>query len=261
MLILVSPAKTLDFETPAKSRSATQPVFLEQSAMLVDDLRKLSAKRLSSLMGISPKLGELNKQRFGDWQTPFTKRNAKQAVLAFKGDVYTGMDAESFSESDLKFAQQHLRILSGLYGVLRPLDLIQPYRLEMGTKFANDRGKNLYEFWGDRITEEINRQLKKLHSDTVVNLASNEYFKSVNKKLLTGNIVTPVFKDLSNGQYKMISFYAKKARGQMAAWIIREQLTDPALLEKFNVAGYRFNAEMSSPDAPAFTRDKVPSDS
>ncbi|MEJ2139360.1 MAG: peroxide stress protein YaaA [Gammaproteobacteria bacterium] len=258
MLILVSPAKTLDFETPAKIRTATQPVFLEQSALLVDELQKLSAKKLSSLMGISPKLGELNQNRFNAWQTPFSRKNAKQAALAFKGDVYTGLEAESFSESDLKFAQQHLRILSGLYGVLRPLDLMQPYRLEMGTKFPNQRGKNLYEFWGDSITEAINKQLKSLHADTVVNLASNEYFRAVNKDLLEARIISPAFRDLSKGQYKMISFYAKKARGQMAAWIIKKGLTDPAQLKKFNVAGYRYNADLSKPDIPTFTRDKVP---
>lgn len=258
MLILISPAKTLDFETPAKIRSATQPAFLDDSAALVDELQGLSAKKLSSLMSISPKLGELNQQRFSDWQVPFTKRNAKQAALAFKGDVYTGLDAESFSESDFKFAQQHLRILSGLYGVLRPLDLMQPYRLEMGTRFANKRGKNLYEFWGDRITEALNKQLKALKADTIVNLASNEYFKAVNKKLLNATIVTPAFRDLSNGQYKMISFFAKKARGQMAAWIIRKKITDPTQLKSFKVAGYRFNPELSKPNAPVFTRDKAP---
>ena len=258
MLILVSPAKTLDFETPTNVRTATQPVFLDESALLIDELQKLSAKKLSTLMSISPKLGELNKQRFGDWHRPFTKRNAKQAVLAFKGDVYAGLDAESFSESELKFAQEHLRILSGLYGVLRPLDLMQPYRLEMGTRFANQRGKNLYDFWGDDITVVLNKQLKSLHADTVINLASNEYFKAVNRKLLAANIISPAFRDLSNGQYKMISFYAKKARGQMAAWIIKNALTDPAQLKKFNAAGYRYNADLSKPDTPTFTRDQAP---
>jgi cytoplasmic iron level regulating protein YaaA (DUF328/UPF0246 family) len=258
MLILVSPAKTLDFDTPAKTGTATQPIFLEQSQLLVNELQGLSAKKLSSLMGISAKLGELNHERFATWQTPFTKKNARQGLLAFKGDVYTGMNAESFSAADFKFAQQHLRILSGLYGLLRPLDLMQPYRLEMGTKFANQRGKNLYEFWGENITEALNKQLKLLRTDTVINLASNEYFKAVNRKLLNASVISPAFRDLSKGQYKMISFYAKKARGQMAAWIIQNNITDPLQLKKFRVAGYRYNAEMSKPDVPAFTRDKAP---
>jgi len=256
MLILISPAKTLDFETPATTRTATQPVFLDESQLLIDELQQLDPGKVSSLMGISEKLGNLNFERFMEWQTPFTKKNAKAAAQAFKGDVYTGLEAEEFSAEENKFAQQHLRILSGLYGVLKPLDLIQPYRLEMGTKFANQRGKDLYQFWGDRITDELNKQLKKLKSDVVINLASNEYFKAVKKKELNARIVTPAFKDLKNGNYKIISFYAKKARGQMAAWIIQKGITDPKELKKYRVAGYRYNADMSSPDAPVFTRDE-----
>ena len=256
MLILISPAKTLDFETPVAVKTATQPVFLEESQLLINDLQKLSPSDVSSLMSISTKLGELNFERFMDWHVPFTKKNAKQAAMAFKGDVYTGLEAESLSADELKFAQQHLRILSGLYGVLRPMDLIQPYRLEMGTKFSNQRGKNLYEFWGSRITDELNKQLKKLKSETVVNLASNEYFKSVDKKALNATLVTPVFKDLKNGNYKIISFYAKKARGYMSAWIIQKGITDAKELKKFKVAGYRYNAAMSAPDSPVFTRDE-----
>jgi cytoplasmic iron level regulating protein YaaA (DUF328/UPF0246 family) len=256
MLILISPAKTLDFETPVAAKTATQPVFLDESQLLINDLQKLNPGKVSSLMGISEKLGNLNFERFMEWHTPFTPKNAKQAAMAFKGDVYTGLEAEKLSASELKFAQQHLRILSGLYGVLRPMDLIQPYRLEMGTKFANTRGKNLYEFWGDRITDELNGQLKKLKADVVVNLASNEYFKAVNKNALAATIVTPVFKDLKNGNYKIISFYAKKARGLMSAWIIQQGLTDPKELKTFKVAGYRYNAALSTPDAPVFTRDE-----
>jgi len=256
MLILISPAKTLDFDTPVAAKTATQPVFLDQSQLLINDLQQLTPAKVSSLMGISEKLGNLNFERFMEWHTPFTTKNAKQAAMAFKGDVYTGLEAENFSATELKFAQQHLRILSGLYGVLRPMDLIQPYRLEMGTKFANARGKHLYEFWGDRITSELNGQLQKLKSDVVVNLASNEYFKAVNKKALDATIVTPVFKDLKNRNYKIISFYAKKARGLMSAWIIQQGLTDPQQLKTFKVAGYRYNADLSAPEAPVFTRDE-----
>ncbi len=258
MLILISPAKTLDFETPVKTRTATQPDFLEQSAALVSELQALTPDRISSLMHISEKLGALNYERFMDWQTPFTKDNAKQAALAFKGDVYTGLEAETFSAGEWKFAQQHLRILSGLYGVLRPLDLIQPYRLEMGTKFANPRGKDLYEFWGQSITDNLNAQIKRLKTGTVLNLASNEYFKAVHKRDLHADVIAPVFKDLKNGKYKIISFYAKKARGQMAAWVIRKGITDPKQLQKYRIAGYSYCADMSTPAAPAFIRDEVP---
>ena len=258
MLILISPAKTLDFETPAPKATATQPAMLDQSEVLVEQLRGMSPRRISSLMSISEKLGNLNYERYVDWHTPFTKKNAKQAALAFKGDVYTGLDAESLNADELKFAQQHLRILSGLYGVLRPLDLMQPYRLEMGTKLKNQEGADLYAFWGSRITENLNKQLKTLKSDTVVNLASNEYFKAVDKKLLNADIVAPAFKDLKNGNYKIISFYAKKARGLMAAWIIKKGLTDPKQITRFKAEGYRYSAAESKPGQPVFIRDSVP---
>ena len=258
MLILISPAKTLDFESPSVTGIATQPAFLEQSEALVNELQALTPRKISALMGISEKLGSLNYERYVDWHVPFTKDNAKQAVLAFKGDVYTGLEAENFSASEFRFAQKHLRILSGLYGVLRPLDLIQPYRLEMGTKFANPRGKNLYEFWGHNITDNLNDQLKSLQSDVVLNLASNEYFKSVQKKDLNATVISPAFKDLKNGKYKIISFYAKKARGQMAAWVIRRGVTDVKQLKKYKVDGYSYCADMSTPDTPTFIRDDVP---
>jgi cytoplasmic iron level regulating protein YaaA (DUF328/UPF0246 family) len=258
MLILLSPAKSLDFETPAGVRTATQPVFLDRSEKLVKELQQMTPGDISSLMNISEKLGNLNYERYMDWHTPFTKKNAKQAALAFTGDVYTGLEASGFSAEENKFAQKHLRILSGLYGVLKPLDLIQPYRLEMGTKFRNKGGKDLYEFWGNRITEELNKQLKSLKSDVVINLASNEYFKAINKKDLNARVIAPAFKDLKNGNYKIISFFAKKARGQMAAWIIRNGVTDPEKLKKFRVAGYRYSADMSKPDQPTFIRDKAP---
>ncbi len=258
MLTLISPAKSLDFETPAITKSTTQPAMLDRSEMLVDEIKSLSAMELSALMSISDRLGALNQKRFANWHTPFTKSNSKQAILAFKGDVYRGLDAESFSTDDFSFAQKHLRILSGLYGVLRPLDLIQPYRLEMGTRFKNERGKDLYEFWGDDITDQLNRQLKSLKSRTVINLASKEYFNSVNSSALNADIVSPAFKDLKNGTYKIISFYAKKARGLMAAWIVQNRIEDAKQLNKFEVAGYRYSPDLSWPSEPTFVRDRKP---
>ena len=258
MLILVSPSKTFDFDTPPNTRKTTQPEFLDDSKLLIDKLKKLSPKKICDLMSVSAKLGELTHERFNSWQLPFTSENAKQAILAFKGDLYNGLDAESLSSRELDYAQKHLRILSGLHGVLRPLDLIQPYRLEIGTDFRNQRGKNLYEFWNERITEELNQTLRELKSDTVMNLASNEYFRSVNRKKLDATIVSPAFKDLKNGKYKIISFYAKKARGQMAGWIIRNRVDEPKGLRKFRIAGYRYSAELSTPETPTFTRDTPP---
>ncbi len=255
MLTVLSPAKTLDFETPPATNIATQPRMLESSQQLVDRLQALSAGQLSSLMGISEKLGELNRTRFKSWSPPFTKSNAKQAVLAFKGDVYRGLEAESFSAEDFRFAQKHVRILSGLYGVLRPLDLIQPYRLEMGTRLTNERGSNLYQYWGDDISKELNKQLRSSKSSTLVNLASAEYFKSVKVGLLEADVVVPTFLDYKNGKYKIISFYAKKARGMMTSWIVRNEISDVEKLRKFSAAGYRFSADHSGPGAPAFVRD------
>ncbi|WP_284450327.1 peroxide stress protein YaaA [Spongiibacter tropicus] len=255
MLMLISPAKTLDFDTPSHTAQYSQPDFLDKSKQLIGELRSLAPQDISALMKISDKLGTLNYQRFADWQTPFAPDNAKQAVLAFRGDVYTGLDADSMSDDDLAFAQQHLRILSGLYGLLRPLDLIQPYRLEMGTKFANARGKNLYEFWGNDITEAINAQLKEA-GPLVVNLASNEYFGAVKPKALNAEMVTPVFKDFKNGKYKIISFYAKKARGLMSAYIIKNRITDAEQLKTFDVDGYYFSPEESSDSEWVFLRDE-----
>ena len=257
MLMVVSPAKNLDYETPAKTKQFTESEFLDHAEVLMKDLRKLAPHELSKLMSISDKLGTLNYDRNQDWAQPFTPENAKQAVLAFNGDVYTGLDAQSFKADDFKFAQKHLRILSGLYGLLRPLDLIQAYRLEMGTKFANQRGKNLYEFWGEVITDALNAQLKKLKADVVLNLASNEYFKSVKPKALNATIMAPAFKDLKNGEYKMISFYAKKARGLMAAYVIKNRLTDINDIKKFDSEGYKYNKELSTDKQWVFTRDHV----
>lgn len=257
MLMVVSPAKTLDFETPPVTSRHTQPEFLTAAEELVEVLRLKAPAELSELMSISAKLGELNSQRFLDWHSPFTPDNAKAAVLAFKGDVYTGLEVEQFGKEDFAFAQKHLRILSGLYGLLRPLDLIQPYRLEMGTRLANPGGRNLYEYWGDRITQVLNRQLKSLGSQTLVNLASDEYFKSVQPKQLKAEIIQPVFQDLKGGKYKIISFYAKKARGMMAAWAIRNRLADPEALKRFDVAGYRYDPGSSDVWRWVFRRDSA----
>ncbi len=254
MLTLLSPAKTLDFDTPPTTDTATQPMFPEDSARLVDVLKGYSPDQLGQLMKLSPALSELNVQRYHDWRLPFSADNAKQAILAFKGDVYTGLDADTLAADQLTFAQQHVRILSGLYGLLRPLDFIQPYRLEMGTKLPTSAGKDLYAYWGDRITHAVNQALHDSGSDVLVNLASNEYFSAVKPKQLAGRLITPVFKDEKNGQYKIISFYAKKARGLMTRWIIEQQLNSPVSLTEFNVAGYRFSEEDSRGDTLVFKR-------
>ncbi|MES2675435.1 MAG: peroxide stress protein YaaA [Pseudomonadota bacterium] len=255
MLLIISPAKTLDFITPAPVIEFSQPDLLKQSRKLIKALRELSPTDISALMHISAKLGDLNSQRFADWHTPFTAANAKQALFAFQGDVYTGMAAQNFSLADIEFAQQHLRILSGLYGVLRPLDLIQAYRLEMGTGFANAQGKNLYEFWGDAITQNLNAQLLASKSSVVVNLASVEYFSAVKPKLLQAEIITPIFKDEKNGKFKIISFFAKKARGMMSSYIIQNRITDPERIKQFNVGGYSFDQSQSSEQHWVFTRE------
>ncbi|SFR58726.1 hypothetical protein SAMN04488073_3177 [Marinobacter gudaonensis] len=255
MLMVISPAKTLDYESPLATERYTQPDFLDDACELVDQLKELEPHQISNLMSISDKLGQLNAERFHNWHTPFTPENARQAVLAFKGDVYTGLDAESFSEQDFEFAQNHLRMLSGLYGVLKPLDLMQPYRLEMGTRFENKRGKDLYEFWGSKITEEVNRLLA-ADDGVLVNLASNEYFKAVRKKELDGRLVTPQFKDWKNGQYKMISFYAKKARGLMCRYAIQNRITQANDLKGFNLEGYYFSEDQSDNNNWVFLRDE-----
>ncbi|MDX1597890.1 MAG: peroxide stress protein YaaA [Marinobacter sp.] len=255
MLMVISPAKTLDYESPLATETFSQPAFLDDACELVDQLKTLEPHQVSNLMNISDKLGQLNADRFQQWHTPFTPENARQAILAFKGDVYTGLDAESFSEKEFEFAQKHLRMLSGLYGVLKPLDLMQPYRLEMGTKFENTRGKDLYAFWGDRITGELNRLLAE-DDGVLVNLASNEYFKSVRKKDLKGRLITPQFKDWKNGQYKMISFYAKKARGLMCRYAIQNGITQADDLKGFNLEGYYFCEEQSDENNWLFLRDE-----
>ena len=254
MLIVISPAKTLDYETPAKTKVFTTPDYLDHSQQLIKRLRNLSSLDISELMKVSTKIADLNFDRYESWNKKFTPQNAKQAVLAFKGDVYTGLDAETFKADDFKFAQNHLRVLSGLYGLLRPLDLMQPYRLEMGTRLDTEAGKNLYEFWGSDITDGLNKQLKKIKSDTLINLASNEYFKSVKPKELNATIITPAFKEYKNGEYKMIGIYAKKARGLLSRYIIKNKLSDPEDLKLFNEEGYRFNKTLSKGNNWVFTR-------
>lgn len=254
MLIVVSPAKKLDYDTPAKTKTSTMPDFLEHSQILIDRLREFSAMDIAELMHLSMKLAELNFDRYEDWSLPLSTENAKQAMFAFKGDVYTGLDAESFSSADIKFAQKHFRMLSGLYGLLRPLDLMFPYRLEMGTKLDNERGKNLYEFWGNIITDAINKQLKSSKSEYLINLASNEYFKSVKTKNINAEIITPAFKEYKNGEYKMIGIYAKRARGMLSRYIIQNQLTDVQDIKNFAEDGYQFNSKASSGNNWVFTR-------
>lgn len=255
MLMIISPAKTLDYESPLATETHTQPDFLDDACELIDQLKELEPHQISNLMSISDKLGQLNAERFQSWCTPFTADNARQAVLAFKGDVYTGLNAESFSEEDFAFAQNHLCILSGLYGLLKPLDLMQPYRLEMGTRFGNTRGKDLYAFWGTRITEALNHRLAN-DDKVLVNLASNEYFKSVQKKQLAARLITPQFKDWKNGQYKIISFYAKKARGLMCRYAIQNRITQAEDLKGFNLDGYYFSEDQSDSNNWIFLRDE-----
>ena len=256
MLIVISPAKTLDFETTPTTEKYTQPEMLSYSEKLMSKLKKMSPKHVSKLMNISDDLGELNFQRFQSWQAPFAPENAKQAILAFNGDVYQGLDAGSLSEAELEKSQQKLRILSGLYGVLKPLDLIQPYRLEMGTKLKYYKADNLYEFWNPEITKKINEAVKESGSDVLINLASNEYFKSIDKKKLKAEVVTPDFKDLKNGRYKMISFYAKRARGLMTRFILENDINEISDLQAFESEGYHFNPRLSTGGNPVFTREK-----
>jgi cytoplasmic iron level regulating protein YaaA (DUF328/UPF0246 family) len=255
MLAVISPAKTLDYETPPTIDEFTIPELLQHSEELIARCRQLAPDQIASLMKISDKLAGLNAARFQEWQPEFTPANAKQALLAFKGDVYEGMDATSFSAEDLIWAQDHLRILSGLYGLLKPLDLMQPYRLEMGTKLDTARGNNLYQFWGNIITEQLSKALSAQKDRVLINLASNEYFKSVKLKPLKAYVVTPVFKDLKNGQYKVISFYAKKARGMMARYILQNRLKSAEELKLFGEGGYYYSGTDSTEYEWVFKRD------
>ncbi|TEW54565.1 peroxide stress protein YaaA [Psychromonas sp. RZ22] len=257
MIVVISPAKTLNFDTPATTTEYSQADLLTESQRLIDRCKQLSMQDVASLMKVSDKIAGLNVARFAQWQTPFSLDNdAKQCLFAFKGDVYTGLDAETLTDKTLQYAQQNLRILSGLYGLLRPLDLMLAYRLEMGTRLDNERGTNLYQFWGELITEKLNLKLQEVGSQYLVNLASNEYFKAVKTKQLNATVITPIFKDQKNGQYKVISFYAKKARGLMARYIMENEITDIELLKAFSVDGYYFVEAASNETNLVFQRDQ-----
>lgn len=254
MLLVISPAKTLDFDSKPQTQTHSKSVFLDESEKLIEKLRTVSEPELQKLMKISDNLASLNSERYANWTKEIDFPQAKQALLAFRGDVYQGMEAENFSETDLEFAQSHLRILSGLYGILKPMDLILPYRLEMGTKLEVGNSKNLYSFWDKKVTEQLNEGLKNHHSKMLINLASNEYFKAVQPKVLNAEIITPIFKDFKNGKYKIISFFAKKARGMMASFAIKNQISNPEDLKAFESENYSYNEEMSNGNEWVFLR-------
>lgn len=252
MLLLISPAKKLDYDSPVRTTLSTQPMFIPQAQELIDILKQKSTDEVAKLMKLSDALSQLNWQRFQDWVSEFNLDNSRQSILAFNGDVYEGIEANSLSDEQLQWAQKHLLILSGLYGVLRPLDLMQPYRLEMGTRLKNNIGKNLYEFWGTTIADYINKNTDK--SQPIINLASNEYFKSVDLKVLNNQVIDCVFQDYKNGEYKIISFHAKRARGYMARYIIDNECTQPEQLQGFDIAGYKFDAQQSTDNSMVFRR-------
>ena len=261
MLIVVSPAKSLDYESRLATKKFSEPEMLDRSAELVSIMATKSPDDISKLMGVSAELGELNFQRFQDWEQPFTKKNARAAILAFNGDVYTGLDApNSFSERDFTHAQKTLRILSGLYGLLRPLDLMAPYRLEMGTTLVNPSGKNLYDFWGTDIAERLNRDIEASPgSNVLINLASNEYFGAVDQRVIEAPIVSPVFLDArGDGEHKIISFFAKQARGAMSKWIIQNRVNARRSLTEFDGMGYAYDADQSTRERPVFKRRTEP---
>lgn len=246
MLTIISPAKTLDFQSPLITKTHTLPKFIKDSEILIKECKKLSTDDLAKLMSTSPKLAEVNYERFQHWHKEFNLENARQAILAFKGDVYEGLHVDDFSEADLQFAQSHLRILSGLYGLLNPLDLIQPYRLEMGIRLKNGHNNNLYQFWGDKLTDQLNNEFHNTANPTLINLASNEYFKAIKPKQLKAKIIQPIFLDESKGEFKVISFYAKKARGLMSRYIIKNNLNQPDDIKSFNLEGYQFDPKRST---------------
>jgi cytoplasmic iron level regulating protein YaaA (DUF328/UPF0246 family) len=254
MLITLSPSKGQDFETPALSKTFSKPHALKDSELLIKELRKIKQQDIQQLMSVSENIAKLNTDRYQSFKTPFTPKNAKQAIFAFKGDVYSGIDIEAYSDADLEYAQKHLRILSGLYGCLRPLDLIQPYRLEMKTKLHNVRGDNLYQFWGDRITDELNKALEKQQQPVLVNLASNEYFKSVKPKQLKGRLLNINFKETKDGKTRVVAIFAKRARGMMTDYILRNRIEKPEDIKKFRQGGYRFRKELSDEKQWTFAR-------
>lgn len=254
MLIIISPAKTQDFARQRLTAKYSEPELLHESEKLIRELKKKSEKKVADLMNISEKLAALNVERYHNFTTPFTRENSKQAMLAFKGDVYTDIAVEDYSPEEFDYAQQHVRILSGLYGLLKPLDLIQPYRLEMKTKLKNPRGRDLYRFWGDRITRLLNKALEEQENPVLVNLASREYFKAVNSKKLKADIITPVFKDYQNGTYRIIAFYAKKARGMMTNFAVKNRVEDVQELKAFGEAGYAYDESRSTDKEWVFIR-------
>lgn len=254
MITVISPAKKLDLNPAPTGLESSKPDFLAQSRKLNRILREYSELDLMELMHISNNIAALNVERNHQWKTPFTNNNALPAIMAFKGDVYQGMDAASLNKNDLKFSQKHLRILSGLYGLLRPLDLMQPYRLEMGTQLKNEKGKNLYEFWGSQITDKLNQELAGHRSKTLINLASNEYFKSVQPRQLDAEVITPGFKEKKNSEYKMIGIFAKKARGLMSRYLIKNRIDQPEDLKSFDLDDYRYNEKLSTENSWVFTR-------
>ncbi|BAZ45116.1 hypothetical protein NIES4102_21330 [Chondrocystis sp. NIES-4102] len=259
MLILIASAKTLDFETPVTIDRFAQPDFLTEAEILVKQLRNLSVSEIALMMKMSDKLAKVNVSRYQTWQSTYDNTQAKQALLAFQGDVYQGLKSDRFTTDDFDFAQDHLRILSGLYGLLKPLDLIQPYRLEMGTKLTHPKLQdlkvnNLYDFWQNKLTQAVNQQLSKLDQQVIINLASNEYFKVLQPQLLSGDIITPVFKDWHNGTYKIISFYAKQARGMMAAYLIKNKIQNIKDIQTFAEVGYSYNSALSDNKTLVFTR-------
>lgn len=256
MFFVLSPAKNLNEKDPSPVSSFTLPDLLPEAEILMQELRQLAPQQIAELMHVSDKIALLNAERNAAWHTPFTPENAKQAVFMFNGDVYEGIAADTLKPEQIDYLQQHVRLLSGLYGVLRPLDLMQPYRLEMGTAFANSRGKNLYEFWGDKITDLLNQTLKQADSDVLINLASQEYFKSVNTKKLNARLITPIFKDEKNGKYKIISFYAKRARGLMVRYAAEHSITEPEMLKNFDYEGYSFNEAASNEAEWVFMREE-----
>lgn len=256
MFFVLSPAKNLNEKDPSPVSSFTLPDLLPEAEILMQELRQLAPQQIAELMHVSDKIALLNAERNAAWHTPFTPENAKQAVFMFNGDVYEGIAADTLKPEQIDYLQQHVRLLSGLYGVLRPLDLMQPYRLEMGTAFANSRGKNLYEFWGDKITDLLNQTLKQADSDVLINLASQEYFKSVNTKKLNARLITPIFKDEKNGKYKIISFYAKRARGLMVRYAAEHGITEPEMLKNFDYEGYSFNEAASNEAEWVFMREE-----
>lgn len=258
MIHLLSPAKSLDFESELPIKDFSLPQNKDRSEKLISKLKTLSKKKLREMMSISEDLANLNAERYQEWEgsEALTERS-RQAIFAFKGDVYQGLQAyQQLTEEDVDYAQDHLIILSGLYGILRPKDLIEPYRLEMGTQLKVGRNSNLYEFWGDQLTKSLNEQLEQQGDDIIVNLASNEYFNVLDKKKIKGKIISPEFKDAKNGKYKFISFYGKKARGLMSRYIIKNRIDNPEDLKGFDLEGYRYNSDLSKEDKPVFTREE-----